>query len=100
MAAAKRWAAELTRDRPEIVRIGAFGSYVRGDYVPGSDLDAIIELATSDKDRWIDRVADYRPNHLPVPVDVFPYTTSELEDLRARRVAFLKTIFDEVVWLA
>lgn len=97
--AARTWAGQLMRERPEVVRVGYFGSYARGDYVPGSDLDVLIELSASDQDRWVDRVADYRPAGQAVPVDVFPYTTAELDEMRRSRHEFLQTILDEIAWL-
>lgn len=98
--AARQWAQGLVRDRPEVVRVGYFGSYARDDYVPGSDLDVLIELSGSDQNDWRDRVAEYRPSGLRVPVDVFAYTTAELDDMRRTRPDFLKTIMAEIVWLA
>jgi hypothetical protein len=106
LAAARAWAAHLRRDHPEIVRIGYFGSYARGDYVPGSDLDVLIEVTAicgvpSGADmRPADRATRYRPESFPVGMDVFVYTSAELAAQRAAGTGFVKTIDREVCWLA
>ena len=49
------WAEKVTRDRPEVVRIGFFGSYARGDWGVGSDLDLLFIVAESDQPFFIFR---------------------------------------------
>src|SRR3989454_5851604 len=39
------WAEEAARIRPELVRVGYFGSYARGDWGVGSDLDVVLVVA-------------------------------------------------------
>ena len=39
--AVRRWIARQVKQRPAVVRIGYFGSYARGDWGVGSDLDLI-----------------------------------------------------------
>jgi predicted nucleotidyltransferase len=36
------WADEQRRLRPELLRLGVFGSFVRGDWGVGSDLDLLV----------------------------------------------------------
>lgn len=36
---------QALREKYHVARIGVFGSYVRGDHTPASDLDILIELA-------------------------------------------------------
>jgi len=97
--AARAWAERLRRDHPEVLRVGYFGSYARDDYVPGSDMDVLLELAGSGKARWQDRAEDYHPDGFPVPVDIFAYTQKEIETMRRDGTAFLQTILNEIVWL-
>ena len=99
LQAARTWAEQLGRNHPEVLRVGYFGSYARGDYVPGSDLDVLIELSQSRTPRQADRAAEYRPDSFPVGTDVFAYTSAELADLRAAGTAFVKTIDAEIRWL-
>ncbi len=44
-AALRAWSDELTRSRPQVVRVGYFGSYARGDWGVGSDLDVVLLLS-------------------------------------------------------
>ena len=99
LEAARTWAEQLRRDYQEVVRVGYFGSYARGDYVPGSDLDVLIELSRSDLPHWRDRAVRYRPDSFPVGMDVFAYTSDALAALRAASAAFIKTIDVEIGWL-
>ena len=40
--AVRQWAAKVVRSRTDVLRIGYFGSYARGDWGVGSDLDLVI----------------------------------------------------------
>lgn len=100
LTAARAWAQQLRHDHPELVRVGYFGSYARGDYVPGSDLDVLIELRRSKEARWRDRGPAYRPERFPVGLDVFAYTSDELAEMRTAKAAFIRTIDAEIQWLA
>ena len=103
MEAGRAWAQQLHRDQPEVVRVGYFGSYARGDYVPGSDFDVLIELSNgfsaADARRRADRSARYRPDKFPVAMEVHTYTTQELAGMRAAGTSFLQTIDAEIRWL-
>src|SRR3972149_6453282 len=46
-AALGRGAERAGAPRPELRRVGYFGSYARGDWGPGSDLDVMIVVAAS-----------------------------------------------------
>ena len=65
---------------PEIERAVLFGSLQRGDAVPGSDADVLVVVATTDLP-FSERAAVYRPAGVGVPVDLFVYTSAELEDM-------------------
>jgi predicted nucleotidyltransferase len=70
--------SELRRHHPEIERVIVFGSLVRGDAVPGSDVDLLLVLRESNLS-FLDRIPHYLPSRFPVGVDVFPYTREEFE---------------------
>jgi predicted nucleotidyltransferase len=74
-------AAQEVKKLPGVVRVGYFGSFVRNDQVPGSDIDILIELKQDDR-RWIDRMDDFRDyfKEVPCPVEIFAFTTRELAD--------------------
>ena len=42
-AALRAWSDELRRSRPKAARVGYFGSYSRGDWGVGSDLDVLLQ---------------------------------------------------------
>ena len=71
------WVTEI-RKRPEVLAVVLFGSFASGRAVPGSDLDVLVVLR-EDPRLFLDRVADYMPDDVPFPVDVFPYTLAEIE---------------------
>jgi len=64
----RRWAARVCRDRPEVLRLGYFGSYARGDWGVGSDLDLVVIVKDSDQP-FEGRARDWDTLELPVPVD-------------------------------
>ncbi len=97
--AAQAWVRQLRRDHPEVVRVGYFGSYARGDYVPGSDFDVLLELAKSEVPKWRDRAPAYKPDRFPVGIEMFAYTSDELGRMRAAGAAFIQTIDAEIHWL-
>jgi predicted nucleotidyltransferase len=74
------FAEQLLSAHPEIEEIVVFGSFAKGTYAPGSDVDIFILLSHSDK-RIRDRIPDYLPGPFPVGVDLFPYTKQEVRDL-------------------
>jgi uncharacterized protein len=45
----RRWAERMAAAHPEIVALGYFGSYARGDWGPGSDLDVVVVVESSDE---------------------------------------------------
>lgn len=72
--------AALARGRAEIERVVLFGSMARGDAVPGSDVDLLMVLSESPF-RFLDRSVEYKPEGIPVGVDVFAYTEDEIEKM-------------------
>ncbi|MBI2912315.1 MAG: nucleotidyltransferase domain-containing protein [Chloroflexi bacterium] len=96
--AAEEFAARLAAERPEVVRVVLFGSVARGDAVPGSDADFLVIISRSDKD-FLDRMSDYRPDHFPVGVDVFPYTEHELQQMIREGNFFLRRALREGITL-
>lgn len=101
LTAACAWARSLRAAQPEIVRVGYFGSYARGDYVPGSDLDVLVEVSELPENEArrarsaVERGSAYSPDSFPVGLDVFVYTTAELARLRAAGTGFIRTVEDE-----
>ncbi len=95
--ALRAWALATARRREDIVRVGYFGSYARGDWGVGSDLDILVLVARSDEP-FERRGAQFDARSLPVPADVLVYTVEEAERL-ARAGGFLHGLAPETVWV-
>ncbi|MBM3957156.1 MAG: nucleotidyltransferase domain-containing protein [Gemmatimonadetes bacterium] len=95
--ALQRWVKEAVRLHPDTLLIGYFGSYARGDWGVGSDLDLIIVVESSGLP-FEQRSAEWDTMSLPVPTDVLVYTLSEWADLDPRR-RFARMLRNETIWL-
>jgi len=73
------YAERLLKD-PRVEEVVVFGSFAKGNYAPGSDIDVFILLHESDKSVR-DRIPEFLPGPFPVGVDVFPYTHEEVASL-------------------
>ena len=92
-----RWAGKVVRERKDIIDIGYFGSYARGNWGVGSDLDVVIILKSSEQP-FERRGAEWDTTELPVPVDVLVYTKEEWVSMKARKTPFLSTT-GEIIWI-
>jgi len=73
----------LRRRDPAVQRVLCIGSYARGDWGVGSDLDVIVVLSDSQLSPT-ERYCRYYPDGLPVPADLSVYTRAEWESLARR----------------
>ncbi|MBI1734769.1 MAG: nucleotidyltransferase domain-containing protein [Candidatus Rokubacteria bacterium] len=71
----------LVVQHPEVEEVVLFGSLATGTPVPGSDVDLLLVLTTSDEP-FLTRIPRFMPTGFPVDVDVFPYTRGEIEAMR------------------
>ena len=94
--AVTRWAGELAAQRADLERVGYFGSYARGDWGVGSDLDVVVVLRRSDIP-FTRRALGIDATALPVPADVLVYTVAEWEG--PDRPAFLNAVEAEAEWV-
>ena len=74
--ALREWARRTCAARTDVRRVGYFGSYARGDWGVGSDLDVII-LVTAARLPFERRAVEWDLTELPVPADVLVYTEEE-----------------------
>ncbi len=95
--AVRSWSAEQAQHRPELKRLGYFGSYARGDWGVGSDLDliAIVDEASESFER---RSLNWDLNSLPVPSEIVVYTLQEWDELQKRDNKFGRMLRSEAIW--
>jgi uncharacterized protein len=98
LAALAQWADRIRRAQPQIRSIGYFGSYARGDWGPGSDLDLVVVSDAVDPDPFR-RAAAFDTAGIPVPVDVLVYTPEEFERLCAGATGLGAAIRNQARWL-
>jgi uncharacterized protein len=96
--AARKWANDQGRLRPRLKRLGYFGSYARGNWGVGSDLD-LVAVVSHDSEPFERRLLDWDLNDLPVPADILVYTEEEWERLVREGGRFAQMIMREAVWL-
>ncbi|MCM8749772.1 nucleotidyltransferase domain-containing protein [Thermomicrobiaceae bacterium CFH 74404] len=96
--AVRAWAAALAEGQPQppIRCVGYFGSYARGDWGFGSDIDLIV-IVEEDSTPWMLRPLRYDTISLPVPSDLLVYTVAEWAKIRQE--PFGAQIAREVVWV-
>ncbi len=92
------WLEQALSAHPQVLRIGYFGSYARGDWGVGSDLDLVVIVPASDRP-FTERPRDWDVTTLPVPTDVLVYTQKEWEELAQTSPRFFKTLAHETVWV-
>lgn len=85
---------KLTQEHPEVEEAVLFGSFVRGDTVPGSDVDLLLILKESSQD-FLARIPQYLPTTVAGGVDVFPYTHQELDRMMAEGNSFIRRALAE-----
>jgi len=75
-------------------KIIIFGSFARGDYHKGSDLDLVI--VGEFKERFIDRIGKIMElNESDLEIDVMVYTEEEFQKMIKERRPFIEQALDE-----
>ncbi len=96
LRALHEWVAGVTSHHQEIVRIGYLGSYARGDWGVGSDLDLVV-IVKSSAQPFEMRATEFDTTQLPVPVDLLVYTRKEWQRLSNQRR--WQQAMKEIVWI-
>ena len=92
------WVKRHKPKHPEIIAAGLFGSYARGDYAPGSDIDLLIIVSDSKEPRWFMRSSSFEIETLPLGADVFVYTQAERDQMEKTHPWF-QHVLSETIWL-
>lgn len=98
LESARAWAMQSGTSMPELLKIGVFGSYARGDWGVGSDLDLVAVVSRARAPR-LERAAAWDTTTLPVPVDLLVYTSEEWRALLESDSRFGRAARHEVRWL-
>lgn len=96
--AVRHWATAAAGNHPEVFRIGYIGSYARGDWGVGSDVDILILVADS-AEAFVNRPLAWDTTALPVPTDVQVYTQAEWAAMAAQKRRFYCAAMQEAVWV-
>ena len=99
LAAARAWATALRQRDPAVERIACIGSYARGDWGVGSDLDVIVFVSESALSA-LERSRRYCPDEVPVPADLWVYTRAEWEQLASDSPQLVQRLQREMLDLA
>lgn len=97
-ATARAWIAQLASAKPDLARLGYFGSYATGDWGVGSDLD-LVAIITASPRPFHERGREWDLTALPVPAEILVYTEAEWQDLVARGDRFARVLSTQVVWI-
>jgi hypothetical protein len=92
------WASGEAPRHFGLLWLGYFGSYARGDWGVGSDLD-LIAVVQSSEAPFERRALEWETSSLPVPTELLVYTREEWERLRGEGGRFFRTLARETVWL-
>ncbi len=88
----RKWAENVVKHRGDIIRIGYFGSFARGNYGVGSDIDIVI-VVEREETPFVSRPSKWDTTSLPVPADLLVYTEDEWIKMAQRRM------FNTIVWV-
>ncbi|MBI4293898.1 MAG: nucleotidyltransferase domain-containing protein [Betaproteobacteria bacterium] len=91
-------AGRLAAAHPELLKLGYFGSYARGNWCMGSDLDIIAIVRESDTP-FTERAGAFDISGLPVPVELLVYTEGEWGGMQYEGRRFVRDLEREAVWV-
>lgn len=96
--AVRRCAADLAGRSQNLVGLGCFGSFARGDWGVGSDLD-LVAIVRETEIPFARRALDWDLTSLPVAADLLVYTVAEWKALVNSGSRFGRMLAEEVVWI-
>jgi predicted nucleotidyltransferase len=96
--AARTWAQAQSQKHPELRALAYFGSYARGNWGVGSDLD-LIAIVNHSSEPFERRSLQWELHLLPVPTELLVYTAEEWEQMRGSESRFVRMLRREAVWI-
>jgi hypothetical protein len=95
---AGRWAAQQVHANSDLLAVGVFGSYGRGDAGVGSDLDLVLILRECAEPIW-DRLRRWDTGSLPLACDLLVYSLAEWRSLPEWNPRLAAALGKETRWL-
>ena len=96
--AIRNWIDKEKEQHPELISLGYFGSYARGNWGVGSDLD-IVGIIDESNIPFEKRALSWDLSELPVPAEIILYTKKEWAQFKSEGRRFIKTLLNETVWI-
>ena len=96
--AVRAWVVETARQHPKLLRAAYFGSYARGDWGVGSDLD-LVAVVREAAERFERRSLTWDLSNFPVPAELLIYTEDEWQRLQAGSGRFARMLAREAIWV-
>jgi len=98
LAQAERWAQQQAADQSDLLAVGVFGSYGRGDAGVGSDLDLVLVLESCELPIW-ERLRRWDTAALPLATDLLVYSRQEWYSLPEWNQRLAQALGTETHWL-
>lgn len=95
---ASQWAVLRRQQSPDLLAVGVFGSYGRGEAGVGSDLDLVLILQECPEPIW-ERLRRWPTHTLPLAADVLVYSLREWRALPHWNPRLARALQDETRWL-
>jgi hypothetical protein len=95
---AERWAERQHHLNPELLAVGVFGSYGRGDAGVGSDLDLVLILRECSEPIW-QRLRHWQTGSLPLACDLLVYSLREWQTLPQWNPRLAAVLRQDTRWL-
>lgn len=93
----ENWAKRIKKSNKNVLRIGYFGSYAKGNWGVGSDIDVIIIVKQADQP-FIRRASEWDATILAVPADLLVYTSAEWQKV-CEQGKICRNLIEDVKWI-
>jgi hypothetical protein len=95
---ASGWAARQQQENADLLAVGVFGSYGRGDAGVGSDLDLVLILRQCNAPLW-ERLRRWDTGSLPLSCDLLVYSHQEWQTLPQWNPKLAAALRSDTRWL-
>ena len=92
------WATTQRQQNPDLLAVGVFGSYGRGEAGVGSDLDLLLILEACDLPIW-ERLRRWDTSTLPLACDLLVYSRKEWQSLPQWKHRLAAALGHDTHWL-